>query len=146
MKFFCCTNNLTGCKIIGGVQIAGNAIMLIRTLIAVTEIAAVSQHPYVQKDAAATNLVALGILLIVVFGLAILCAIFLVVAASKRSAQMLMVWIVLNCIGIALLLIGLGANNSKSNSSVLVSIGLSIWALLIAIGARQEVQSGANIA
>ena len=28
-NYFCCTNNLTACKIVGGVQIALNAIVLI---------------------------------------------------------------------------------------------------------------------
>ena len=81
----------------------------------------------------------------IAYGLGILCAIFLVVAASKRSATMLMVWIVLTGIEIAFLLIGLGIDTEDIIQS-LVSIGLSIWALLIAIGARQEVQSGAYIA
>ena len=142
-KYFCCTDNLTACKIIGGIEIVENAIMLLLSLIG---IAATSQHPDIQKDAAATNLVAaVGIVLIVIFGLRLLCAIFLVVAASKRSARMLMVWIILNCIGIAFLLIGFSGDTEEIIQS-LIAIGLSIWALLIAIGARQEVQKGANIA
>ena len=127
-KYFCCTDNLTGCKIIGGVQIAENAINLILTLLAVWGFWGT-----------------VAIILIVIFGLRLLCAIFLVVAASKRSAKMLMVWIILNCIGIAFLLIGLGGG-TKGIIQSLIAIGLSIWALLIAIGARQEVQKGANIA
>ena len=88
---------------------------------------------------------AVAIPITIAYGLGILCAIFLVVAASKRSATMLMVWIVLTGIEIAFLLIGLGIDTEDIIQS-LVSIGLSIWALLIAIGARQEVQSGAYIA
>ena len=126
-KYFCCTDNLTGCKIIGGVQIAENAINLILTLLAVWGFWGT-----------------VAIILIVIFGLRLLCAIFLVVAASKRSASMLMVWIILNCIGIAFLLIGLGGG-TKGIIQSLIAIGLSIWALLIAIGARQEVKKGANI-
>ena len=32
-KYFCCTDNLTGCKIIGGIQIALNAILLIFSVV-----------------------------------------------------------------------------------------------------------------
>ena len=144
-KYFCCTDNLTACKIIGGVEIAENAINLILTLLAVIGVAATSQQDQIQKKEAGFW-GAVTIIFIVIFGLRLLSAIFLVVAASKRSATMLKVWIILQCIGIAfLLIIGLGAG-TEDIIEVLVSIGLSIWALLIAIGARQEVQSGANIA
>ena len=60
---------------------------------------------------------------------------------------MLMVWIVLNGIGIGLGVISLfrpiftGLDYSLIGS--LISIGLGIWAELIAIGARLEVKSGA---
>ena len=83
----------------------------------------------------------------VLFGSGILSGILLVVAASKRSATMLMVWIVLNGIGIGLGVISLfrpiftGLDYSLIGS--LISIGLGIWAELIAIGARLEVKSGA---
>ena len=85
-KYFCGTDNLTACKIIGGVQIALYAIFLIKIL--------------TSKDT-------LVILIIgaVWLGSLILCAISLVVAASKRSATMLMVWIVLNGIGLIITLL-----------------------------------------
>ena len=143
-KYFCCTDNLTACKIIGGIEIVENAIMLLLSLIAVTGVAAASQQGQIQKKEAGFW-GAGAIILIVIFGLRLLCAIFLVVAASKRSAKMLMVWIILNCIGIAFLLIGFSGGTEYIIQS-LTAIGLSIWALLIAIGARQEVQKGANIA
>ena len=145
-RYFCCTDNLTGCKIIGGIQIAGNAIMLLLSLITVTGIAAlVEEHKITQEKAATLH--ALFIFAIVVFGLGILCAILLVVAASKRSTTMLMVWIILNSIGCGCLVYQLleGPRTSKAIIQNLFSIGIAIWAQLIAIGARQEVQSGANI-
>ena len=142
-RFFCCTDNLTACKIIGGIEITENAINLIVTLLAVIGVAAASQQDQIQKKEAGFW-GAVTIIFIVIFGLRLLSAIFLVVAASKRSAKMLMVWIILNCIGIAFLLIGLGGG-TKGIIQSLIAIGLSIWALLIAIGARQEVKKGANI-
>eukprot|EP00093_Oithona_nana_P004729 04729.XXX_184279_184449_1 [CDS] Oithona nana genome sequencing. len=56
-----------------------------------------------------------------------------------------MVWLVLNGIGIGLNFIGLRGNTGDIIQR-LVSIGLGIWAELIAIGARQEVKNGAGIA
>ena len=70
----------------------------------------------------------------------LLCAIFLVVAANKRSATMLMVWIILNGIGIAFLFLGLFFG--RGDIPNLITIGIALWAELIAIGARQEVKSG----
>ena len=138
-KYFFCTDNLTACKIIGGVEIA-----VIISLLAVIGVAATSQQDQIQKKEAGFW-GAVTIIFIVIFGLRLLSAIFLVVAASKRSAKMLMVWIILNCIGIAFLLIGF-SGGTKYIMQSLIAIGFSIWALLIAIGARQEVQKGANIA
>ena len=81
----------------------------------------------------------------VVLGLWILCAILLVVVASNRNATRLMdhvmVWIILNGMGIRFGVIGL----EYSLIGSLIWIGLGIWAQLIAIGARQEVKSEAKI-
>ena len=129
-KYFCCTDNLTGCKIIGGVQIALYAISLIISIVALTAINA--------DDAYA---IAAIIVVVVILSLAILCAIFLVVAAVMRNATMLMVWVVVNGIGIVLSLLGLfGGGGIIVIIQNLASIAFGIWAELIAIGARQEVQ------
>ena len=95
----------------------------------------------------------------VVYGLGILCGILLVVAASKRSATMLMVWIVvwivLNAIGIGYLFYIL-ISSPKIITYIttediflglagLAKIGLAIWTLLIAIGARQDVKREGNM-
>ena len=77
-KYFCCTDNLTGCKIIGGVQIALYAISLIISIVALIAINA--EH---SDDAYA---IATLIVVVVILSLAILCAIFLVVAAVMRNA------------------------------------------------------------
>ena len=130
-KYFCCTDNLTGCKIIGGIQIALNAISLIFSIVALNVVLAKAN----------TGLIAfLAIFLVVLLGLMLLCAIFLVVAAYKRSATMLMVWIILNGIGIAFLFLGLFFGGGDIPN--LITIGIALWAELIAIGARQEVKSG----
>ena len=130
-RYFCCTDNLTGCKIIGGIQIALNAISLIFSIVALNVVLAKAN----------TGLIAfLAIFLVVLLGLMLLCAIFLVVAAYKRSATMLMVWIILNGIGIAFLFLGLFFG--RGDIPNLITIGIALWAELIAIGARQEVKSG----
>ena len=51
-KYFCCTDNLTACKIIGGIEIIENAINLILTLLAVIGVAATSQQDQIQKKEA----------------------------------------------------------------------------------------------
>ena len=129
-KYFCCTDNLTGCKIIGGVQIALYAISLIISIIALIAIKAYATL----------------IVVVVILSLAILCAIFLVVAAVMRNATMLMVWIIVNGIGIALSFLGLFGGGIIAIIQGLVSIAFGIWAELIAIGARKEVKTGAGIA
>ena len=135
-KYFCCTDNLTGCKIIGGVQIALYAISLIISIVALIPIN--KEH--------SDNAYAI-IVVVVILSLAILCAIFLVVAAVMRNATMLMVWIVVNAIGIVLSFLGLfGGGGIIVIIQNLASIVFGIWAELIAIGARQEVKSGAGIA
>ena len=144
-KYFCCTDNLTGCKIVGGVQIALNAILLIISLVGISaanEI--VSQHQDRRGGDASATLGAVAIVVLVVYGLGILVATLLVVGAVNRSASMLMVWIVLNAIGIALSFIGLFGGGGIIQS--LAAIGIGIWAELIAIGAREEVKRGAGIA
>ena len=137
-KYFCCTDNLTGCKIIGGVQIALYAISLIISIVALIAINA--EH---SDDAYA---IATLIVVVVILSLAILCAIFLVVAAVMRNATMLMVWIIVNGIGIALSFLGLFGGGLIAIIQGLVSIAFGIWAELIAIGARKEVMTGAGIA
>ena len=156
-QYFCCTNNLTGCKIVGGVQIALNVIFLIISVMAISAANAHAnayhnayQHGYSYNHATALSFAT--ILVFVFFGGGILCGILLVVGASKRSATMLMVWIVLNgiCIGwyVYQLFKGfMGLMTAKALIEYLALIGLGIWAELIAIGARQDVKkSGANIA
>ena len=90
------------------------------------------------------------------YGSGILCGILLVVAASKRSGTMLMVWIViwivLNAIGIGYLFYYLIYNSkiikymtTKDLFLGLAEFGLAIWTLLIAIGARQDVKREGNM-
>ena len=169
MKFFCCTNNLTGCKIVGGVQIALNVIYLMLLVVAIHRANAANAmvnkvyHQYSQHHPAIRNYhhqasttkqildyYGIGFVL---FGGGILCGILLVVGASKRSATMLMVWIVLNgiCVGsyLFLFIYSIGRHMPPIEALIkpLTIIGLGIWAELIAIGARQDVKkSGANIA
>ena len=134
-KYFCCTDNLTGCKIIGGVEFVLNAILLIISIIELSQIPA-----YVRT---------MAIIAAVILGLKILCSIFLLSAVKERSATMLMVWIVLNGVFIALRLDGLfgggGPGGPIAIIQSLVSIGLGIWAELIAIGAREDVKSYQSI-
>ena len=147
-KYFCCTDNLTGCKIIGGFGIALNAIWLIISLIA--SWGTIMGWGY--------NVQTMSIYAVIIFGLKSLSYIFLIIAACKRNATLLMVFIILILLDILLSLYGVAMSALPSlyghvvwGSPVfiaqsLVSIGLCVWAQLIAIGAREEVKSYANIA
>ena len=148
-KYFCCTDNLTGCKIIGGVGIALNVIWLFISLIASCELYWGWCHCHVHP---------MTIYALVIFGLKSLSYIFLIIAACKRNATLLMVFIILILLDILLSLYGVAMSALPSlyghvvwGSPVfiaqsLVSIGLCVWAQLIAIGAREEVKSYENIA
>ena len=148
-KYFCCTDNLTGCKIIGGVGIALNVIWLIISLIAYWEM---SWNEW--EDRNQTML----IYAITIFGLKSLSYIFLIIAACKRNATLLIVFIILIGLDILLRLYGVAMSTLPSLyghvewgipifiAQSLVSNGLCVWAQLIAIGAREEVKSYANIA
>ena len=146
-KYFCCTDNLTGCKIIGGFGIALNAIWLIISLITF-----ITLH-YMVHTVQTMNIYA-----ITIFGLKSLSYIFLIIAACKRNATLLMVFIILILLDILLNLYGVAMSALPSLyghvvwgcpvfiAQSLVSIGLCVWAQLIAIGAREEVKSYENIA
>ena len=146
-KYFCCTDNLTGCKIIGGFGIALNVIWLIISLIT-------SWYLIMGWDYNKT----MAIYAVIIFGLKSLSYIFLIIAACKRNATLLIVFIILIGLDILLSLYGVAMSTLPSlygtmvfGSPVfiaqsLVSIGLCVWAQLIAIGAREEVKSYANIA
>ena len=145
-KYFFCTDNLTGCKIIGGFGIALNVIWLCISLIVSWEMIMGWGYDLIDRYA------------VIIFGLKSLSYIFLIIAACKRNATLLMVFIILiGLIDILLSLCGVAMSTFPSlyghvvwGSSVfirsLVSIGLCVWAQLIAIGAREEVKSYANIA
>ena len=135
-KYCCCTNNLTACKIVGGVQIALNAIVLTILLWFLNQFQGNDRNHAMVVAAVVAS----------VFGVSILCNILLVIAASKRNATMLMVWIVLNGICLGLHVIGLFFIFYIYYIGSFTCIGIGIWAELIAIGAWQEVKSGVNIA
>ena len=152
-KYFCCTDNLTGCKIIGGVGIALNVIWLIISLIASCETImgwGFMGWCYIRQI--------MPIYAVIIFGLKSLSYIFLIIAACKRNATLLMVFIILIGLGILLSLYGVAMSalpslygtmvfgNPVFIAQSLVSIGVCVWAQLIAIGVREEVKSYANIA
>ena len=146
-KYFCCTNNLTGCKIIGGVQLALNGILLIISIISLErENGRETPSPNIWGMGGGDAMDFVLIVISVILGLNVLCDIFLIVAASMFNATMLTVWVGLRIIGIFIELLGLFWTFLGAPWYPIISIGLGIWALLIAIGARDEVKSGANIA
>ena len=130
-KYFCCTDNITGCKIIGGIQLTLSVIFLGLYIFVYTQVE--------QKDAKTIAIVG-----IVLMGLAQLLSILLVVAAATRNFTLLMIWTILY--GVILLVLFIGVILDPTTEMIvgnLICLGLGFWAELVAIGALQEVNTGA---
>ena len=130
-KYFCCTDNITGCKIIGGIQLTLSVIFLGLYIFVYTQVE--------QKDAKTIAIVG-----IVLMGLAQLLSILLVVGAATRNFTLLMIWTILY--GVILLVLFIGVILDPTTEMIvgnLICLGLGFWAELVAIGALQEVKTGA---
>ena len=130
-KYFCRTDNITGCKIIGGIQLTLSVIFLGLYIFVYTQVE--------QKDGKTIAIVGM-----VVMGLAQLLSILLVVGAATRNFTLLMIWTILY--GVILLVLFIGVILDPTTEMIvgnLICLGLGFWAELVAIGALQEVKTGA---
>ena len=132
-KYFCCTDNITGCTIIGGIQLTLSAIFLGIYILAYTQLE--------QKEAKTIAIVG-----IVLMGFALLLSILLVVGAATRNFTLLMIWTILNGVSVLVLFIGVILDpTTEMIVGNLIILGFGIWAELVAIGGIQEVKTGARI-
>ena len=104
-RYFCCTANLTGCKILGGIQLALIGIYLFLTIITLSAMSnrdndAFSGLSDRQKKIAQGIAYLVLIIDIIFLGLMLLFPIFLIVGAAKRNACLLMTYIILNALSL----------------------------------------------
>ena len=147
-KYFCATDNVTGSKIIGGIQIALNISFVVNFVLAVQ--AAQAARP---EDHSGHIQIAF-ILILIAYGLGLLVSILLVAGAAKGNAAMIKAYLILNSIVILVILVGrifgfsgwlkIGGGGAL-NSFVkpfqgTIGLGMAIWAEVVAFGAHQEIK------
>ena len=135
-RYFCCTTNLTACKIVGGIQLAFTGIGFILAII--IALSFVSDYN------------SLGLVLITItalFGLMLLFPIFLIAGAANRNSCLLMTCIILNALSFPIYAVAVFASIYKLQYlflfMTLVDLGIGIWVELVAIGGYQEVKNPA---
>ena len=118
-RYFCCTDNLSGCKILGGVQLTFVGIIFILTIIDLA--------PALATDHGRGIDIAV-VVVIVIFGVMLLIPILLVVGAAKRNSCLLMAWLILNGMVILCCVIALfkEVGDAKIIVRNLVGLGLAI--------------------
>ena len=141
-KYFCTTDNVTGSKIIGGIQIALNVSFVVNFV----------QLTRPEDD---SGVLAIAfILILVAYGLGLLVSILLVAGAAKGNGAMIKAYLILNSIVILVILVGrifgfsgwlkIGGGGAL-NSFVkpfqgTIGLGMAIWAEVVAFGAHQEIK------
>ena len=139
-RYFCCTDNLSGCKILGGIQLVYIGIAFILAIYALSTMSdsdkAFEGLSNNEKEAARGLA---GIFLTAIFGLLLLSPIFLIVGAVKRNSCLLMTCIILNGLGLPFLIHRVFASAAIFQN--LVGLGIGIWVELVAIGGYQEVKN-----
>ena len=140
-KYFCTTDNVTGSKIIGGIQIALNVSFVVNFV----------QLTRPEDD---SGVLAIAfILILVAYGLGLLVSILLVAGATKGNPAMIKAYLILNSIVILVILVGritafLGVlkvgPGGAFNAFVkpfqgTIGLGMAIWAEVVAFGAHQEI-------
>ena len=144
-RYFCCTDNLSGCKILGGIQLVYIGIAFILAIYALSTMSdsdksfeGLSDN---EKDAARGLA---GILLTAIFGLLLLFPIFLIVGAVKRNSCLLMTCIILNGLGLPFYVYEVFASIDAEIFQNLVGLGIGIWVELVAIGGYEEAKYSVN--
>ena len=138
-RYFCCTDNITGCQILGGFWV---------TLIAFFSIFTIVELKLQHITNPASILV---VLMIIVVSLSF--AILLVIAAVERNSTLLKTWMVFNGILILLTMYEIlnayfcGPHEGFIQAMIILlsGFGLVMWTELVAYGAYQEVRSGPRI-
>ena len=129
-RYFCCTDNITGCKILGSIQLALTGICLLLAIVALSGAVSHDDRRVLTEE-------------VIVFGLSLLFPIFLVVGAAKRNSCLLMTCIILNALSLLFYAYAVFTSAGAVIFQNLVALGIGIWVELVAIGGYQEVKNPA---
>merc|ERR1711953_499308 len=147
-RFFCCTTNIIGCKIFGGIQAVLNAVYL--ALIIYAQVLVNDGIDQLHRQYAglinyrtrkrlanlsATSNIVLSITM-AIYSLAILFSLMLIAGAMKRNACLVKTWMVFNALAILAYAYGSFFNGKWKN---LGGLAVAVWSELIAFGALKEI-------
>ena len=137
-RFFCCTTNIEGCKLFGGILAVLNAVYLVMniyTLVIVNERFDFTRNIYSELPELGTSL-ALTIATMI-HSLAILISLMLIAGAMKRESCLVMTWMLFNGLTI---LAYVYECFFKGEWKDLGAVAVASWSELIAYGALQEIK------
>ena len=138
-RYFCCTDNLTGCKILGGFQLVFCMIAFIVTIVL---FCAVSREHELNK--VGTAVWAIALVLLIFTGLWLLFPILLIVGAVKRNSCLLMTCIILNGLTLPFYAYATFTGTGAAIVEHLIGLGIGIWVELVAIGGYEEAKYSVN--
>jgi len=143
-RFFLCTTNITGCKIVGGIQAVLNAVFLGLVIYAHHQLVNDKLrlrfgNPYYTENKfyqASASAAIVCIITMVIYSLAILISLMLIAGAMIRNSCLVKTWMVFN--GLAILAYAYESffNGKWKNLAVLA---VALWSELIAFGALKEI-------
>ena len=146
-RYFCCTDNITGCKILGGIQLVYCIIALILAIVLFSAVSVSNaDKENLDEDEAALVTIAWVIALVVLVftGLGLLVPIILIVGAVKRNSCLLMTYVILNGLAIPFHVYGIFTGTVAAIFEHLIGLGIGIWVTLVAAGGYQEVKNSVN--
>ena len=143
-EFFCCTTNITGCKIVGGIQAVLNAVFLGLVIYAHHQLVNDKLrlrfgNPYYTENKfyqASASAAIVFIITMVIYSLAILISLMLIAGAMIRNSCLVKTWMVFNGLAILAYAYGTFFNGNWKNLAVLA---VAIWSELVAFGALKEI-------
>ena len=143
-RFFLCTTNITGCKIVGGIQAVLNAVFLGLVIYAHHQLVNDQLrlrigNPYYTENKfyqASASAAIVCIITMVIYSLAILISLMLIAGAMKRNSCLVKTWMVFN--GLAILAFAY-ESFFKGEWKNLGVLAVALWSELIAFGALKDI-------
>ena len=144
-RYFCCTDNLTGCKILGAIQLFFSFIALILVIV---DIVVFGENPDKGEATLVTTTWVTLLVLLFLTGLWLLVPIMLIFGAIKRNPCLMMTYLILN--GLSIVGHAYGIFRAIREISVVaifgqfMGLGIALWATLVAGGGYQEVKNSVH--
>ena len=144
-EFFCCTTNITGCKIVGGIQAVLNAVFLGLVIYAHHQLVNDQLrlrigNPYYTENkfyqALASAATVFIITMVITAWPYFLISLMLIAGAMKRNSCLVKTWMVFN--GLAILAFAY-ESFFKGEWKNLGVLAVALWSELIAFGALKEI-------